>query len=133
MLLFIGSLASKFSVCNGIGGRRQRGGAGDAFLRVFVREQPRAGLADDVRALLPSAVDVRIAPVKTIGFCNRCLLADRLARPSTLHLKTARFLKKSAASGCKGFSHPGLLSAGLRANRKASYFHEHFIYIYRCV
>jgi exonuclease SbcD len=37
-------------------------GAGDAFLRVFVREQPRAGLADDVRALLPSAVDVRIAP-----------------------------------------------------------------------
>lgn len=37
-------------------------GAGDAYLRVFVREQPRAGLADDVRALLPSAVDVRIAP-----------------------------------------------------------------------
>jgi exonuclease SbcD len=37
-------------------------GAGDAYLRVFVREQPRAGLADDVRALLPGAVDVRIAP-----------------------------------------------------------------------
>jgi exonuclease SbcD len=37
-------------------------GADDAYLRVFVREQPRAGLADDVRALLPSAVDVRIAP-----------------------------------------------------------------------
>jgi exonuclease SbcD len=36
--------------------------AGDAFLRVFVREQPRAGLADDVRALLPNAVDVRVAP-----------------------------------------------------------------------
>ncbi len=35
---------------------------GDAFLRVFVRERPRAGLADDVRALLPNAVDVRIAP-----------------------------------------------------------------------
>jgi exonuclease SbcD len=35
---------------------------GDAYLRVFVREQPRAGLADDVRALLPGAVDVRIAP-----------------------------------------------------------------------
>ena len=28
----------------------------------FVREQPRAGLADDVRALLPTAVDVRVAP-----------------------------------------------------------------------
>lgn len=35
---------------------------GDAHLRVFVREQPRAGLADDVRALLPTAVDVRVAP-----------------------------------------------------------------------
>jgi exonuclease SbcD len=34
----------------------------DAFLRVVVREQPRPGLADDVRALLPRAVDVRIAP-----------------------------------------------------------------------
>jgi DNA repair protein SbcD/Mre11 len=33
---------------------------GDAFLRVFVREPVRAGLADDVRALLPNAVDVRI-------------------------------------------------------------------------
>jgi exonuclease SbcD len=37
-------------------------GTGDAFLRVYVREAPRAGLADDVRALLPNAVDVRIAP-----------------------------------------------------------------------
>jgi exonuclease SbcD len=27
-----------------------------------VREAPRAGLADDVRALLPNAVDVRVAP-----------------------------------------------------------------------
>jgi exonuclease SbcD len=33
---------------------------GDAFLRVFVREPVRAGLADDVRALLRNAVDVRI-------------------------------------------------------------------------
>jgi exonuclease SbcD len=34
----------------------------EAFLRVVVREAPRPGLADDVRALLPNAVDVRIAP-----------------------------------------------------------------------
>jgi len=34
---------------------------GDAWLRVYVREAPRAGLADDVRALLPRAVDVRVA------------------------------------------------------------------------
>jgi DNA repair protein SbcD/Mre11 len=37
------------------------GEVGDAFLRVFVREAPRPGLADDVRALLPNAVHVRIA------------------------------------------------------------------------
>jgi exonuclease SbcD len=36
--------------------------ADEAFLRVVVREQPRPGLADEVRALLPQAVDVRIAP-----------------------------------------------------------------------
>ena len=35
---------------------------GDAWLRVDVREPARPGLADDVRALLPRAVDVRIAP-----------------------------------------------------------------------
>jgi exonuclease SbcD len=33
-----------------------------AWLRVVVREQPRPGLADDVRTLLPQAVDVRVAP-----------------------------------------------------------------------
>ena len=38
---------------------------GDAFLRVFVRERPRPGLADEVRALLPQAVDVRVAPEST--------------------------------------------------------------------
>jgi exonuclease SbcD len=34
-----------------------------AWLRVFVREPVRAGLADDVRALFPRAVDVRIERV----------------------------------------------------------------------
>jgi exonuclease SbcD len=34
---------------------------GDAWLRVRVHEPARAGLADDVRALLPRAVDVQIA------------------------------------------------------------------------
>ena len=33
---------------------------GDAWLRVFVREPTRAGLAEDVRAILPRAVDVRV-------------------------------------------------------------------------
>jgi DNA repair protein SbcD/Mre11 len=33
---------------------------GDAWLRVYVRETARAGLADEVRTLLPRAVDVRI-------------------------------------------------------------------------
>ena len=42
-------------------------GADDAFLRVVVREQPRPGLADEVRVLLPQAVDVRIAPESSAG------------------------------------------------------------------
>jgi DNA repair protein SbcD/Mre11 len=33
---------------------------GDAWLRVEVRESARAGLADDVRALFPRAVDIRV-------------------------------------------------------------------------
>ncbi|HVW32316.1 MAG TPA: exonuclease SbcCD subunit D [Acidimicrobiia bacterium] len=41
--------------------RAQAGGTGDDLLRVVVREPARAGLADDVRELLPNAVDIRIA------------------------------------------------------------------------
>ncbi|MGQ0825020.1 MAG: metallophosphoesterase family protein [Actinomycetota bacterium] len=37
-------------------------GAGDAWLRVDVRGAARPGLADDVRALLPRTVDVRVVP-----------------------------------------------------------------------
>ncbi|MDQ1518992.1 MAG: repair protein SbcD/Mre11 [Actinomycetota bacterium] len=33
---------------------------GDAWLRVVVQEAPRAGLAEEVRSLLPRAVDVRV-------------------------------------------------------------------------
>ena len=33
---------------------------GDAWLRVFIREPARAGLADEVRAIAPRAVDVRL-------------------------------------------------------------------------
>jgi len=36
-------------------------GVGDDLLRVEVKESARAGLADDVRGLLPNAVDIRIA------------------------------------------------------------------------
>ena len=34
----------------------------DAWLRVFVREAPRAGLREDVQELLPNALEVRIDP-----------------------------------------------------------------------
>ncbi|MFY1633060.1 exonuclease SbcCD subunit D [Solwaraspora sp. WMMB335] len=37
-------------------------GHGDAWLRVFVRETPRAGLREQVQELLPRALDVRIDP-----------------------------------------------------------------------
>jgi exonuclease SbcD len=40
---------------------RMRDAVGDAFLRVFLTcERPRAGLADQVRALLPGALEVRL-------------------------------------------------------------------------
>jgi exonuclease SbcD len=42
--------------------RARSGEAGDAWLRVIVREPARAGLADDVRELLPRAVDVQVDP-----------------------------------------------------------------------
>ena len=35
---------------------------GDALLRVYVREAPRAGLREEVQALLPNALEVRIDP-----------------------------------------------------------------------
>jgi exonuclease SbcD len=40
---------------------------GDAWLRVVVREPARAGLADEVRALLPRAVDVRVESIAPVG------------------------------------------------------------------
>jgi exonuclease SbcD len=36
--------------------------AGDAWLRVYVRETPRAGLREEVQSLLPRALEVRIDP-----------------------------------------------------------------------
>ena len=57
-------------------------GVGDAYLRVFVREQPRAGLADDVRALLPTAVDVRVAPDVATAAPD---VAPRVERATTPH------------------------------------------------
>jgi exonuclease SbcD len=41
--------------------RAQAGGADDDLLRVVITEPARAGLADDVRELLPNAVEIRIA------------------------------------------------------------------------
>ena len=35
---------------------------GDALLRVYVREAPRAGLREEVQALLPNALEIRIDP-----------------------------------------------------------------------
>jgi DNA repair protein SbcD/Mre11 len=40
--------------------RELAAGVGDAWLRVILHEPSRAGLADEVRALLPRAVDVRV-------------------------------------------------------------------------
>ena len=40
---------------------------GDAWVRVVVKEPPRAGLADEVRRMLPQAVDIRVAAPALAG------------------------------------------------------------------
>ncbi len=62
-----------------------------AWLRVYVRERPRAGLREDVQALLPRALEVRLdpqmlpepapaaRPVAQTGHSPRDLFADYLA------------------------------------------------------
>jgi len=45
--------------------RRMAGTTGDDVLRVFVNEPARAGLADEVREILPLAVEVRVAAALT--------------------------------------------------------------------
>lgn len=42
--------------------REMAGTTGDQYLRVFVKEKARVGLADEVRELFPLAVEVRIDP-----------------------------------------------------------------------
>jgi exonuclease SbcD len=62
---------------------------GAAWLRVYVREKPRAGLKEEVQALLPRALEVRIDPqvlpdlvpvsrVSTVGRSPRELFAEYL-------------------------------------------------------
>jgi len=53
---------------------------GDAWLRVYVREQPRAGLREDVQALLPRAVEVRIDPEMLPGAGTSARAAPRAGR-----------------------------------------------------
>ncbi len=56
---------------------------GDAWLRVFIREHPRAGLREEVQALLPGALEVRIDPellAATTGNDQRVSRAGRGAR-----------------------------------------------------
>lgn len=66
------------------------GTTGDDFLRVFVTERARVGLADDVRELFPEAVDVRVVPeaaateapveaVRRVGRTPHELFAEYLA------------------------------------------------------
>jgi len=42
-------------------------GVGDALLRVVVTEPSRAGLGDEVRALLPNAIDIQVAAPVTVA------------------------------------------------------------------
>lgn len=53
---------------------------GDAWLRVYVRELPRAGLREEVQALLPRAVEVRIDPDMMPGAGSSATAAQRAGR-----------------------------------------------------
>jgi exonuclease SbcD len=53
---------------------------GDAWLRVLVTEAARAGLADEVRAVLPRAVDIRIEAPAAADGSSRPRRAGRSAR-----------------------------------------------------
>jgi exonuclease SbcD len=53
---------------------------GEAWLRVYVREQPRAGLREEVQALLPRAVEVRIDPDMLAGSTSSTTAAPRAGR-----------------------------------------------------
>jgi exonuclease SbcD len=63
---------------------------GDAWLRVVVRNTPRAGLADDVRALLPHAIDVRVEAPDDERRATQPERAARAGRPP--HELFAEFL-----------------------------------------
>ncbi|MBA3489634.1 MAG: exonuclease SbcCD subunit D [Longispora sp.] len=56
--------------------------AGDAWLRVFVSEKPRAGLREQVQALFPNALDIRIDPQMLVDAAKtqRAVRAGRSAR-----------------------------------------------------
>lgn len=52
----------------------------DAWLRVYVRETPRAGLREEVQALLPRALEVRIDPEMVSQADTRTRTAQRAGR-----------------------------------------------------
>lgn len=62
--------------------------AGDAWLRVVVREKPRAGLADTVRELLPGALSVDIDEDfrPATGSRRRSTVGDGVSRPGPREL-----------------------------------------------
>jgi exonuclease SbcD len=55
-------------------------GAGDAWLRVYVTEPPRAGLREEVQALLPRALEVRVDPLLLASSVGAAPRAQRSGR-----------------------------------------------------
>jgi exonuclease SbcD len=71
------------TVRGSLGELAAQSGDGRGWLRVYVREAPRAGLREEVLALLPNALEVRIDPVLT---------AADVAPPPVRHGRTPREL-----------------------------------------
>ena len=72
---------------------------GDAWLRVFVHEPVRAGLADEVRALLPRAVDVTLEPAAETDAA-----APRRTRRGRSRATSSRSTSRDATSTIRGCS-----------------------------
>ncbi|HYN96576.1 MAG TPA: exonuclease SbcCD subunit D [Pilimelia sp.] len=74
---------------------------GDAWLRVYVREQPRAGLREQVQELLPKALEVRIDP--DLALPGKARTARRAGRsPSELFTDYLRSKGNAADDGVQG-------------------------------
>jgi exonuclease SbcD len=68
--------------------------ASDAYVRVVVHELVRVGLADEVRALFPEAVEIIVRPPESAGSVSAAADADRSRSGQSAHDLFATYLRE---------------------------------------